>query len=93
MKHAAVKSELEEGPMAFGCAWRPRVIADPRGTAVNKALLLQSPRASRAFVAGRQEHTEPNPLSWPQPRLKEIGGGEQEQGKKVPARSERGICV
>jgi len=35
MKHAAVKSERE-------------LIADPKGTAVNTALLVQSPQADRA---------------------------------------------
>ena len=68
----------------------PEVIADPRGTAVNTAMLLQSPQAAWA-TPGRREHTEPNPLMWSQPTLKEIGGGEPEE--KVPEDPERGVCL
>ena len=72
MEQAAVKSD-------------PEVIADPRGTAVNTALLLQSPQAAWDIPA-RQEHTEPNPLMWSQPTFKEIGGGEPSE--EIPPRAE-----
>jgi len=49
MRHAAVKPESE-------------VIADPRGTAVNTNLPLQSPSAACAPGAGGENQTEPNPL-------------------------------
>jgi hypothetical protein len=72
MRYAAVKLELE-------------VIADPRGTAVNRALRSPSP-----WAAGRRrEHTEPNPLMWSQPTFEEIGGGEN--SATVPAGPERRI--
>lgn len=73
MKHAVVKSELE-------------VIADPKGTAVNAALLLQSPSAVHASRANRKELTEANPLMWSQLTLKEIGDGERKE--EIPAGSE-----
>ena len=77
MQHAAVKSD-------------PEVIADPRGTAVNTALLLQSPHLPAGHAWG-DEDTEPNPLMWSQPTFKEIGGGEPKE--KIPKDSERGVCL
>jgi hypothetical protein len=74
MRYAAVKLELE-------------VIADPRGTAVNKAMQPSSPSAA----CGRQEHTEPNPLMWSQLTLKEIGDGER--SAEVPVFLERRVSL
>jgi hypothetical protein len=76
MRQAAVKSELE-------------VIADPKGTAVNAALLLHSPSAVHASRVDRVELTEASPLMWSQPTLKEIGDGER--STKVPAFPERRV--
>ncbi len=85
MKQAAVKQEPERGPKAEEVPG-PQLIADPKGTAVNLARLLQSPQTVWRDIAKRPEHTEPSPLSWPQPTLKETGGGEQ--AEDVPTRAE-----
>jgi hypothetical protein len=61
MRHAAVKSEPEEGPDASDRARKPQVIADPRGTAVDEYLrpfveIVRTMEAPQTAPPGQWEH-------------------------------------